>query len=133
LLALSSIVRESGKLRWRRRSGSALTLVLGAVLGGSALAEDRVHLYMRVAESRETVRGQLPLVEVSGRVSRASREPIDVVIALDVPESVLLPAGRLAAWLVATPVRAAHGPPDHAVVVDVAPRARAARLSTSRG
>jgi len=42
----------------------------------------------------QEVRGSLPLVEVAGRVASPSRAPLDMVIALDVSDSVFLPTAR---------------------------------------
>jgi hypothetical protein len=69
-----------------------LVCLLIAAPNGGAQEPDDARLQVELPE-RETLRGRLPLTRVSGRASRGWGAPLDLVIALDVSESVFLPAG----------------------------------------
>lgn len=64
-----------------------------ALFATSAFAQDRARLELSAPPARETVRGPIGWVQVSGRVSSGIRPPSDLMIALDVSESAFLPSG----------------------------------------
>lgn len=68
-----------------------LVLFLTALVPDRAQA-DEARLLLCEPEARESVQGLLPLVHVAGRIARGTDEPLDLAIALDVSESVFLPA-----------------------------------------
>lgn len=68
-------------------------MAIAGLLATPSFAQDSARLWLSAPPPRETVRGPIGWVQVSGRVSSGVRQPSDLVIALDVSESAFLPSG----------------------------------------
>jgi hypothetical protein len=72
--------------------GLASLYLLSILVVGSDARASEARLDWFAPVPLQEIRGSLPLVEVTGRVASAPRAPLDLVLALDVSESVFLPA-----------------------------------------